>query len=94
MSSKLVCKTPNLIQLDGNDSILVSESENNPSVDNDTEPDLDTTDVTIATEDEFEPDTTPIAVTPKIKINDKKRKVIEAASLPLVTTNQITSKNL
>ena len=68
----------NIVQVDGADCSIDSSQ-----VSSDTQSDIN--DVTHDTEDEVEPDNTPIELTPVTKPNRRTLKISQASSLPLVT---------
>ena len=69
----------NIVQVDGNDN------EDNLSSSDDDVSDIDGSMTEYETEDEIEPDATPIELSPKSKPNNRKLRVLKASSLPLVT---------
>ena len=82
----------NIGQFDGIDSIAdLSQSFNDNTSD-------DNSDISeIDTDDEFEPETTPISLTPKTKPNKRQTKILKASSLPLITVlnaRSLYNKNL
>ena len=69
---------PNIPQIDGlgnSDSICSSEDDLTSE---------DSIATSYNTEDEIDPETGPISITPPTKLNKRKRKILEASSLPLV----------
>ena len=69
----------NIVQVDGMDTVDVTSSSKDDSSD------ADISNVTdYASQDEIDPDTTPIKFPPAENMNHRKKKIVKASSLPLV----------
>ena len=89
VNSSINSITSKIVQLDGVDSIVNDSISSDEDLRDDSTSDISE----YATDDEIEPLTSPIPLTPASKPNKRELKIIQAASLPLITVMKGSSLN-